>query len=346
MSPIRLSPTSGVPIYRQIVDQVKFLIEAGQLGTGDRLPSSRMLASNLGVNRNTVAAAYSELRDQGFVRSRGRSGMVVTRAEEVRARAQTRERALEILREAIYECLRLGLSAEEISSLAYHYAVSAEQVDVEIRFIECNTERAGYFANELSERLGTPVKACVLGELVPHETFEVDLVLTTFFHLHEVRQLAYQHSAEVVAIVAAPHVRTLVRIAQIPNDQRVAILYTTQEQADTIRDSLAQAGFDQVEALTGESDSRLADMDVVIVPSEMPQIRERLQGRVEVIEFGNVLDEASVRMVRQVVEDIRDRKVLSGIVRHGNAVNAALPMRQPVDGSLAGLGRGSDRSAA
>ena len=334
MSPIRLSPTSGVPIYRQIVDQVKFLIEAGQLGNGDRLPSSRMLASNLGVNRNTVAAAYSELRDQGYVKSHGRGGMVVTRAEEVRARAQTRESALDILREAIYKCLRLGLSADEISSLAYHYAIRAEHVDVEIKFIECNAERAVYFAKELSERLGTSVEACVLGKLSPRGTFEVDLVLTTFFHLHEVRELAYGHSAEVVAIVVAPHVRTLVRIAQIPDDRRIGILYTTQEQAEMIRDSLAQAGLHQVEALSGEFDSRLADMDVIIVPTEMPQIRERLERTVEVIEFGNVLDEASVRMVRQVVEGIRDRKVLSGIVGRARSAEAVL-----------GTGRGT-RSAA
>ena len=60
---IQLSTSSGVPIFKQIVDQIVYMIEAGQLTDGDRLPSSRMLAANLHVNRNTVARAYAQLGD-------------------------------------------------------------------------------------------------------------------------------------------------------------------------------------------------------------------------------------------------------------------------------------------
>ena len=101
MSLIRINESSGVPIYKQIVDQVEYMIEAGQLQDGDRLPSSRMLAAHLAINRNTVARAYGELRDQGFVVARRRRGVIVAGAGEARDRARTRDEAREILRESI-----------------------------------------------------------------------------------------------------------------------------------------------------------------------------------------------------------------------------------------------------
>lgn len=312
MTSIRVSHTSGVPIYKQIVEQVEFMIEDRQLTDGDRLPSSRMLAKNLRINRNTVARAYRELREQGYVESQRRRGMVVIGAAEAQDRAQARVRARTVLAEATKECVALGLAAEEISSLAYHFGLHAEQLEVKISFVECNAERANYFAGELSNRLGLPVEPAVLDRLDVAQDFQVDLVLTTFFHLSEVRRLARGSAAEVVAIVVAPHVRTLVQLAQVPKNRRVGILYSTKDQAEGIRDSLIQTGLNNIEVVSRETLAEdLQNVDVVVVPTEMPELRTAVEDRVEVIEFGNVLDEASMRMVREVVDEIQDQKALS-----------------------------------
>ncbi|MGE0857387.1 MAG: GntR family transcriptional regulator, partial [Hyphomicrobiaceae bacterium] len=85
-----------MPVFRQIVEQIVYMIEMGQLNDGDRLPSSRMLADNLHVNRNTVARAYSELRKRGLVSRQGRHGMVVQAADEARERMTARESAHEV----------------------------------------------------------------------------------------------------------------------------------------------------------------------------------------------------------------------------------------------------------
>src|SRR3954469_9039255 len=123
---IQLSTSSGVPIFKQIVDQIVYMIEAGQLADGDRLPSSRMLAANLHVNRNTVARAYAELRDRGYIESRRRNGTVVAGAEAVRRKAVAHEEAQGAVGEAVTQCLELGLSADEIASIAYHESLQAE----------------------------------------------------------------------------------------------------------------------------------------------------------------------------------------------------------------------------
>jgi|SRR5712691_214986 len=312
MTALRVNHTSGVPIYKQLVEQVEFMIEAGQLEDGDRLPSSRMLASNLSINRNTVARAYRELRDQGYVVSRRRSGMVVSGAGEARERATARNRAREIVRDASRECVALGLPADEISSLAYHFGLQAERLRVNVAFVECNVERAQYFAEELSERLELPVDPLVLGKFDPSVALDVDLVLTTFFHLTEVRRLARPLGVEVVAIVVAPHVTTLVQLARVPKGRRVGVLYSTTDQAQGIRDSLLQSGLRNIEVIEEATDEELEKVDVVVVPSEMPELRELVDGKVDVIEFGNVLDEASTRMVGEVVDELRDRKATAG----------------------------------
>jgi len=75
---IRISDSDGVPIYRQIVSQVKFLVAAGRLIAGDRLPPVRTLAEQLVVNPNTVARAYRELESAGVITARQGSGVFVS----------------------------------------------------------------------------------------------------------------------------------------------------------------------------------------------------------------------------------------------------------------------------
>ena len=299
---ISVSRHSDVPVYRQIVSQVTLMIEMGLLRDGERLPGSRLLAGNLGINRNTVAHAYGELRDLGLIEPRGRNGMVVVGGGRARTTSAARHRAREILGAAARECLELGLTASEIRDLIAGLAAWEADRTLAVSFVECNDERARYFATELATRLGATVKPLVLGGFDPAAE-RPDLVLTTFFHLAEVRHLMRRPETEVVAIVAAPHIQTLVQIAQVPKDRTVGLLYSTEDQAVSIRDSLAQAGVTNIEVLSDDADLR--GVDLVVVPSESPELARRLDGRVRVIEYGNVLDAASVRMAGEVMRDLQ-----------------------------------------
>jgi GntR family transcriptional regulator len=77
---IRISASDGVPIYHQIVSQVRYLIAAGRLQPGEELPPIRVLAEDLTVNPNTVARAYLELERAGIVTKRHGSGTYVSEA--------------------------------------------------------------------------------------------------------------------------------------------------------------------------------------------------------------------------------------------------------------------------
>ena len=136
--------------------------------------------------------------------------MVVLTATSTQPRSEARDTARETLRRAVDECLQLGLSPTEIGDLALNLAVTNAD-SPRVYFVECNDDRADYFADELTEKLGIRVTPLVLDHFDP-DAVPADLVLTTFFHLAQVRGLMSDR-AEVVAIVVAPHVRTLMPVS-------------------------------------------------------------------------------------------------------------------------------------
>src|SRR5215475_6670182 len=75
---ITIDERDARPIYQQLVDEIKTLIARGELAEGTSLPPVRQIASDLGVNLNTVAFAYRKLQREGLIRVRHGSGAVVT----------------------------------------------------------------------------------------------------------------------------------------------------------------------------------------------------------------------------------------------------------------------------
>ncbi len=75
---IHISTTEGVPIYLQIVNQIKYLVASGRLSAGEELPPIRVLAERLIINPNTVARAYRELETAGIVEKRRTAGTYVS----------------------------------------------------------------------------------------------------------------------------------------------------------------------------------------------------------------------------------------------------------------------------
>jgi GntR family transcriptional regulator len=114
---IHISPHDGVPIYLQIVNQVKYLVAAGRLAPGAELPAIRVLAERLEVNPNTVARAYRELELAGVVEKRRTAGTYVS---DVGSRLARRER-LKIVTERIdallAEARHLGVGTDEVIEL-------------------------------------------------------------------------------------------------------------------------------------------------------------------------------------------------------------------------------------
>jgi GntR family transcriptional regulator len=114
---IHISPKDGVPVYQQIVNQIKYLVASGGLAPGAELPPIRALAERLVINPNTVARAYRELETEGVVVKRGTVGTYVSDVVSPLAR---RER-LRILRQRIDALLadasHMGIGTDELKAL-------------------------------------------------------------------------------------------------------------------------------------------------------------------------------------------------------------------------------------
>lgn len=113
MQMLRLDRQSGVPVFRQIQDQVRFLVASGVLASGSELPSTRALAAELGLNPMTVSKAYAWLEREGVLERRPGRALVV-RARAPRALASARREELEAeLRSAVFAAEKLGFTAEQ-----------------------------------------------------------------------------------------------------------------------------------------------------------------------------------------------------------------------------------------
>ena len=107
-------PTSRVPIYRQLIDQVRQGIARGKLRPGVRLPSVRVLSRELVVNPNTVARAYTDLEREGMLHTRQGLGVFVAAPQAELSAAVRRERFAEALERFLTEAVHLGFDADDV----------------------------------------------------------------------------------------------------------------------------------------------------------------------------------------------------------------------------------------
>lgn len=107
-----LNHSSGIPVYLQLMQQIRHGVETGALRAGERLPTIRSLAEELVINPNTVVRAYRELQHEGIVELRHGSGAYVGRA--VVERGQVMSKAGKLIASAIERLMTLGLTEEEI----------------------------------------------------------------------------------------------------------------------------------------------------------------------------------------------------------------------------------------
>jgi GntR family transcriptional regulator len=112
--PIRLSDATGVPFYRQVVDQVAELIGSGQLPAGSRLPSVRELSKELLVSLITIRRSYADLEAAGLILRRQGQGTFVAEDVTSATRKRSLSEARNLLADSIARARQLGLDGEAL----------------------------------------------------------------------------------------------------------------------------------------------------------------------------------------------------------------------------------------
>ena len=114
----RLNPSSGMPLYLQLIEQVRHAIETGALKVGDQLPTIRQMAEDQVMNPNTVVRAYRELQHAGIVELKHGTGAFVS--ESVAGRTRITRKAQSIVQSAVERLVDLGLTEDEMRRLFEH----------------------------------------------------------------------------------------------------------------------------------------------------------------------------------------------------------------------------------
>ena len=112
-----IHPSSGIPIYRQIMDQVRAMIASSRLRPGDMLPSVRQLSAELEVNMMTISKAYARLEVEGFLERVRGTGMRVLPQHRTGSVTDRQRELRELVEPMITRGLQLGLTESQIISV-------------------------------------------------------------------------------------------------------------------------------------------------------------------------------------------------------------------------------------
>lgn len=124
---LRIDLGSTIPVYRQIVDSLRALLVNGAFAPGERLPTVREMAIDLGVNHNTVAESYRLLAEEGWLDLKRHHGATVILRPTLRAEPARQEDFVQRLRELAARAIAEGVEKEEVARLLIDLAENLKQ---------------------------------------------------------------------------------------------------------------------------------------------------------------------------------------------------------------------------
>ena len=124
---IHIQAHDGVPIYLQVMQQIKYLVAAGRLKPGEELPSIRTLAEQLLVNPNTIARAYRELETAGVVEKRRTAGTYVTDNGSPLARKERLKLLTERIDQLLVEAYQMGFDLQDVLRMVQQSELATNQ---------------------------------------------------------------------------------------------------------------------------------------------------------------------------------------------------------------------------
>jgi DNA-binding transcriptional regulator YhcF (GntR family) len=308
-------------LSEEIESAIVFRIRRGDYPPGSALPSVRELAREFGVNKNTVARAYRHLARAGYVEARRGKGIYVCSAPAGEQSDGLGElMALEKrFARLVWQARLMGLSAEEQRSV-FERALRATYTPglVSILFIECNQYDVQTLGRAIEEGIGQPLQRMILADFlrdVRQACRGIDLVVTTFYHLAAVNSAIAraEPSLPVVGVHAPPAVESLLRIARASQGSRVVVVCTEETTLNTLTNQVRTYNplvscMPFLLGRDGGLEELLAGADYVVDTNTAHEAVAAV-AKCPVVTVSFVVDEQSVRYLRQKVAELLERKL-------------------------------------
>ena len=319
-SALRVNRESSVPVHMQLKTQIRHLIMTGSLKPGSQVPTVRQLAGFLRINPNTAAKALAELQQDGYLESRsGRGTFVADRPQRGEGKmARGLERLVD---ETLERARRLGYSAEEfLATAATRAPVAGARKAKRTRalLIECNWPEVSRFREELEAELPLAVDRMLVEDLTqrarrdPSFVREYGVVITTFFHIHEVKAALASEPVPVVALLTEASIPTLLRLSELPEGTTVGLVCGTPKGTQNLLRSVQAAGLTHLKTVLASADDpwsvgRMLEASSIVVCSE--QAAETLRGTlpptVDVIMSNRTIDRGGIDLLRALLAELR-----------------------------------------
>lgn len=316
-----INKNSNFQIDEQIRLQLRYQIINGELGIGTKLPSVREMSSALNVNRHTVSRAYKELEDEGLIITKQSLGTYVTE-NLILPQKKDLDRFIATIKEAIETSNSLGFTTKEFIAMAESIYLN-EKIDKKIKglFVECNGPALKQYVNDIREKLDIEIDGCLLsdieeGKMLPNVINEYDIVMTTIGHYPYLRRVL-KTNENVYAINFDPYFKVLNEINALPKQSNIGIVCITETGAIGLKQVLIDLGIVQgviMEESTKNLDKvkELADkVDVLVVSryalEENTEFFASLPKRI--IEYSNTLQETSIRMLQEVISNMKHSNI-------------------------------------
>ncbi|HYL80239.1 MAG TPA: GntR family transcriptional regulator [Candidatus Acidoferrum sp.] len=313
---LQINRQSQLPIHVQLQAQLTHMIQAGQLSPGTQLPTVRQLAGYLRINRNTAARVFADLEREGIlVCQKGRGSFVAEWRAGSKAKSPRMRSLVQVVDESMERATRLGFSATEFATALYTRAQTvpaAEPTKLRALFTECNVPQLRQFSREVEQALPLRVDGLLVPELTrtfrrsPDHLRRYALVITTFWHVHEVQNLLRKASIEVVGLMADASLETLMRLTALPEGTKVGVACHEWTGSENVRLSIQNAGLTNVQLVMGcgaepESLKRMLKEARVVVCSSLVarKVRAVASSKVDIIVDDRTLNKGGLEMLRQ-----------------------------------------------
>ena len=278
---------------------------------GSQLQTVRDAAVEWHVNKNTVARAYKSLERKGLLQLvRGRGAFVVRRAPLLGSLdGRWLHRLEELLAEARQQSLgRMAVLSEINRTLDRIYQEGRRQ----LAFVECNTADIQSLSTRLAETVGRPLEGMLVEDVVARPeavAAQYDLIITTFYHLGEVRQALGESAAErVIGVHATPTHEALLHVARV-QALMIGFVFDLSRAADefvhTIKSYHPEATILPVTIRdTARIQSLLTKVDAIIVTQVCYDRLMALKPAMPVILLSMTIDPQSVEFLRTRIEEL------------------------------------------
>ena len=317
-----INPELDIPIYQQLVDQIRAAVKSGALKPGQQLPTVQDVSVDLSIAKGTIKRAYDELERQGLVEKiQGRGTFVCGAPAQP---ANRKEYAMAVIDDMLGKLEAVGFSTAEIGiyvDLKLRQRAESEY-RVKIAVLECNPENLGQMSDQLRSIPHVELYSYLLDSIeeYPYKLEEdLDLIVTTATHADHLQELLSKNQRVIrVALRLSP--RCLQEILRLRKSQKAGILCYSPRYGNLL-ETTCQTYAEEVSidspALfsdTPDISAYLKGKDVILLPQDYEKYCSAQQAAVlehfhgKVIECSYEMDEGSFIYLQEKTKRLLEEK--------------------------------------